>query len=314
MRVLGSTLAVAAAAWMVAGCSRSGESSGTGAAPSGALSSSAPPTQVADAGGADAESFASPIPKELIDRTLNPNKLPVYTGPTGSVEGTIFVKGDPSPDAKVDTSLCHAALDTYGKQFREGPPNADGLRPLADAVIIAVGYSGYYLEEKSPAASAKINVNCGYETRTIAMTYGQRLEVTNASSSPFAPRIDGDPSPALMMAPPHQAGDPIRLYPRIPGHMLMVDFMQPYVREDVYILRHPLHAISALDGHYRIDGIPVGKMTIGAQHPTVLSQAQAPVTIEAAVVQKVDLTLEYSIKVQAELEAKARDAGGMQLR
>ena len=79
---------------------------------------------------------------------LNPQHLPVYSGPTGSVEGTILVIGPAAPDVKIDTKQCPAALDTYGKLFREGTPAApNGPRPLADAVVIAVGYSGYYIPE-----------------------------------------------------------------------------------------------------------------------------------------------------------------------
>ncbi|HEX3769586.1 MAG TPA: carboxypeptidase-like regulatory domain-containing protein [Polyangiaceae bacterium] len=310
MRVKGSTLAAVAAASMISGCSRHVAPSAGEAPPASASVASTMDGAVPDA----ASEITSPIPKEVVEKMLNPNHLPAYTGKTGSVEGTIFVKGEDAPDEKVDTTQCHAALDTYGKFFREGPPNADGLRPLADAVIIAVGYSGFYVEEKNPTFSVKITENCAYPARTIALTYGQRLDISNASKLGFAPRLDNDPNPAVMLAPPQERGDPIHLYPRIPGHAYMVDYMQPYVREDVYIFRHPLHAVSGLDGHYRIDGIPVGKMTIGAQHPTVLSQAQSTVTIEAGVVQKADFTLEYDPKKRAEIEANVRADAGTILR
>jgi hypothetical protein len=306
MRVLGrpftarAALACAVVSAASLGCARREPSS---AAISGSATAASPAPDAA----APEESTAvtSPIPKELVDRTLNPNQLPVYDGPTGSVEGTILVIGPPSPDARIDTRSCPAALDTYGKVFREGTPaTPDGPRPLADAVVIAVGYGGYYLAEKSPVKSVKVNVNCGYPERSITMTYGQRLEVANASKYPFSPMIDTDPSPAVMMAAPLGAGDPIRLYPRRPGHSVMGDLMQSYVREDLYVLRHPLHAVSGIDGHYRIDGVPVGKMSVAAQHPTVGSQAQAPVTIEAGVVAKADLTLEYAPKAPAKTDGK----------
>jgi hypothetical protein len=38
----------------------------------------------------------------------------------------------------------------------------------------------------------------------------------------------------------------------------------------------------------------VGKLSVGAQHPTVASEASAPVEVVANVVQRVDLTLEYA--------------------
>jgi hypothetical protein len=267
------------------GCSRH-EATGAAPAPSSSVAAT-----VADAG---AET-RSPIPKELVDSVVNPEHLPAYSGPTGSVEGTIVVVGPSAPDVKVDVSQCPAALDTYGKLFREGSPAAPGgPRPLADTVVIAVGYGGAYVPERQPAKQVTISPNCAYPTRTLTMTFGQRLEVTNQSKYAFAPRIDSDLSPAVMLAAPMGMGDPIRLYPRRAGHSAMGDVMQPFVREDLYVLRYPLHTVSDLDGHYRIDGVPVGNMTVRALHPTVASEAQAPVDIVANVVARVDLTLEYA--------------------
>ena len=271
------------------GCSRSDSSTGAGPA-----ASSSAVGAVEDAAAPDTK---SPFTKELVDSVINPEHLPEYSGPTGSVEGTILVIGPPSPDVKVDTSQCPAALDTYGKLFREGTPGVpNGPRPLADTVVIAVGYSGYYVPELRPAKQVTIGVNCAYPSRTITMTFGQRLEVSNQSKYPFAPTIESQASPAVMMTAPLGMGDPVRLYPRRPGHSAMGDIMQPFVRQDLYVLRYPLHAVSDANGHYRIDGVPVGKISIRALHPTVASEAQASVDVVANVVAKADLTLEYAPK------------------
>jgi hypothetical protein len=244
---------------------------------------------------ASAESNRSPIPQEVIDREVNPNGLPAYKGPTGSVEGTIYVTGPPAPDVKVEADKCPAALDMYGKLFREQTPlSPGGPRPVADAVVFVVGYSGYYIPEAKPAKLVTISANCAYPSRSITLTFGQRLEVANKSKYPFAPMIEGDPSPALMMAAPYGAGDPIRLYPTRVGHSGMGDLMEPFVREDLFIFRQPLHTTTDTDGHYRLDGLPVGKLVVRTQHVTVGSEAQAPVDVVAGVVQKVDLTLEYA--------------------
>ena len=257
--------------------------------------SSSAPVAVADAAALPESNMA--IPRDLIEATLNPGHLPPYSGPTGSVEGTITVIGPPSPDVKLDGAKCPAAVDTFGKLFREGTPTEpNGPRALADAVVAATGYGGYYLPETKPMESVTISVDCAYPARTIALTFGQALAITNLSKYPFAPIIDAEASPAVMMAAPLGAGDPIRIFPRHPGHALMGDLMQTYAHEDIYVLRFPSHAVSARDGHYRIDGLPVGKLSVGAQHPTVLSQASAPVEIKANVVQRVDLTLEYAPK------------------
>jgi hypothetical protein len=267
-----------------AGCSRHDAAS---AAPAASASATA-----ADA--ATAEEVVSPIPQEMVDAVVNPQHLPKCSGPTGSVEGTVLVTGPPAPERKIDARTCPAAIDTYRKLFRDGTPaEPNGPRPLADAVVIAVGYAGCYIPESAPAKKVTISPNCAYPTRTLTVTFGQRLEIGNQSKYPFAPILESQASPAVMMAAPLEMGDPIRLYPRHPGHEVMTDFMQPYAQEDLYALRYPLHTVSDLSGHYRIDGVPVGKMSVRALHPTVGSEAATPVEIKPNVVTKMDITLEY---------------------
>src|SRR5579859_7741080 len=143
-----------------AGCSRQDRPSGATPVPSASV-------VTVEAG---ADEVRSPIPKELVDSVVNPEHLPAYTGPTGSVEGTIVVVGPSAPDVKIDVTPCPAALDTYGKLFREGTPaTPGGPRPLADTVVIAVGYAGSYVPERQPAKRVTISPNCGYPTRTITM-------------------------------------------------------------------------------------------------------------------------------------------------
>jgi len=240
------------------------------------------------------EAYTFPIPKEGVDAVLNPNHLPAYDGPMGSVEGTIYVTGPLAPDVRLDAAACPGAIDTYGKLFRAGvAAQPDGPRPLADGVVVVVGYSGHYLPEKNEAVRVTIGVNCAYPSRSIAMTYGQRLEVVNLSAVPFAPSIDREFTPAVMMAPPHGAGDPIRIYPRKAEYSALTDRMAPFVHEDLYVFRHPLHAVSDLNGHYRIDGVPIGNLSIGVVHPGVAAEAKQAVEIAANVVKRVDLTLQY---------------------
>jgi hypothetical protein len=239
-----------------------------------------------------------PIAKELVEAALNPNGLPAYSGPTGSVEGTVYVTGPASPDVTVDaTRGCPAAIDTYGKLFRSGTPAHPGdPRPLADAVVVVMGYSGFYIPEREPAKKVVIGENCAYPGRAITMTYGQRLEVMNDSTVPFAPTIEDQFSPAVMMAPPRRAGDAVKIYPRVPGFAALTDRIQLFSRVELYVLRQPLHTVSALDGHYRIDGLPIGKLTVSARQAGVGSEVAAPVEVVANVVRQVDLTLIYAPK------------------
>jgi hypothetical protein len=207
----------------------------------------------------------------------------------------VLVRGPEAPDVpNIDVHSCPAALDTYGKLFREGPARADGLRPVPDAVVVVTGYSDSFIPAKGDAERVMIGANCGYAERTIAMTFGQRLEISNSSKIAFAPVLSGAPRAAIMIAPPLLNGDPVKLYPARPGHFMLGDQIQPFVREVVLVLRQPLHAISDGAGHYRIDGVPVGKLKVGTQLEAINSQSEKDVEVRANVVEEVDFELTYA--------------------
>jgi hypothetical protein len=264
---------------------------------SSSASAAAEPSASAASTAPSAPPNALPIPSASVAAVVNPEGLPPYQGATGSVEGTIYVVGPPAPDLpNVDASKCAAALDTYGKLFRAGKPTgAKGERPLADAVVAVTGYSGFYVAEKSDVKHLTIGENCAYPLRTITMTFGQRLEISNKSKLLFGPSLSQAPTPALMVAPPQETGEPVKVYPARAGYYTLLDRLEPFIKEDLYVMRHPLHTVSGIDGHYRIDGVPVGKVQLGARL-NVIGETQAPVEVLAGVVQKVDITLTYAPK------------------
>jgi hypothetical protein len=247
---------------------------------------------------------ATPLPAASVDAFVNPGHLPPYTGPTGSVEGTIRVDGPPSPNMTgVDFSSCPAAAKTYAKVFREGPPGPDGSRPLADALVAVTGYAGYFVPERQEGTKLAID-DCAFGARTIAMTFGQRLEIANKTPDLWAPSLAQTPLPVLMMATSH--GDPVRLYPPRPGYFTLIDKEKhSWAQADVYALLHPLHAVSDSSGHYRIDNVPVGKLKVNARLRVLQRDVSADVEILANVVKTVDLVLHYTPTIEVAPDAAA---------
>jgi hypothetical protein len=231
---------------------------------------------------------ATPVPTASVAALVNPDHLPEYKGPTGSIEGTITVTGDPAPATPADFSRCPDAEKTWGRAFREGPTGPGGARPLADAMVVVTGYKGFYVPETQEAKEIRIE-GCGYTTRTLTMTFGERLEVKNLSKEFWTPVLEPGPNLVLMMATPN--GDPAKIYPKRPGHYVLTDRDRKYAKVDVYAFLHPLHAASSPTGFYRIDGVPVGKLRVSTTHSQIDSNAEADITIAAGVVQKVDLVL-----------------------
>ena len=281
-------LTALASTTLLAGCADCNKS-GSGEAPS-TIDSGSPERPVASTptrteGGT---LNATPTPTASVAALVNPDHLPEYKGPTGSVEGTITVTGDPAPATPGDFSRCPDAEKTWGHAFREGPPGPGGARLLADAMVVVTGYKGFYVPETQEAKEIRIE-GCGFTTRTLTMTFGERLEVKNLSKDFWTPVLDPGPNLVLMMATP--GGDPAKIYPKKPGHYVLSDRDRKYAKVDVYAFLHPLHTASSPTGFYRIDGVPVGKLRVSTTHSQIDSNAEADVTIAAGVVLKVDLVL-----------------------
>jgi len=64
----------------------------------------------------------------------------------------------------------------------------------------------------------------------------------------------------------------VRLYPAQIGRYRLIDRAKnDWMEADVYVIGHPLHAVTDEQGHYRIEGVPVGKLKIAAQHPAIFT-------------------------------------------
>jgi hypothetical protein len=233
------------------------------------------------------------IPSASVAAVVNPMHLPVYSGPTGEIDGTVLVVGPEAPDIDgVSFRSCPAAIETYRKAFRSGVPREDGSRTLADALVLVTGYQGF-VEENEPAVRITLGRTCAFPSRTIAMTFGQRLEIANESNLPFGPYLEHTYNPVVRVTPPHQAGEPVRIYPPRADYFPLRDRLQPFIHEDVYVLRQPLHAVSNLAGQFHISGVPVGHATVSARLVAVGDDASQEVDVRAASVTRVELTLTY---------------------
>jgi hypothetical protein len=248
-----------------------------GAAPTATTTATAPPSATEAA-----EPAPSVMPRAKVLEVVNPEGLPEYSGKTGTLEGHIYVEGDPAPDRQdVDFSSCPAAKATAGKLFREQAV-ASGKRALLDAVIGVTGYRGAYIPSRKEAQVVEIK-DCVFTSRTIVLTLGERLDIVNKETPNknnfFAPDLAGNPTKVLRLAPP--GGDPVRIYPiKVMRDRLMDKMNHKHMTADVFIASHPLNAVSGQGGTYRLDGVPVGRMNVTAFHP---SFANAVRTVDAGI-------------------------------
>ncbi len=236
----------------------------------------------------DAGNLHPAIALDRIEAVNNASKQPLYTGSTGSVEGTITITGDAAPDisAYVDKipGNCADAQGFYGRLFREGPN-----RQVADVLVAVTEYRGY-VKPKSDHVDV-LGRDCSWDRRTIALTFGQRIDVRSADDKPYIPQLLGGGLAALLVAVPK--GDPVPVQPTEPGHYVLIDSMRLYSKADVFVLRYPTTDVTGIDGHYRIDGVPVGAAKLSAILPSTSSTGSKPIMVEANRTVRADLALAF---------------------
>lgn len=281
-------------------------SSGQAAAPAASGGKPALPSSLASAPAAasSVEALAAiPVSDAEVAKVVNPLGAAPYAGPTATLKGRIRIEGDPPPAQTVQAPEgCGEAAATYGKLFRVGQDGA-----AADVLVTVTRYDGF-VPAKEPAVKAQIH-GCAFTRRTIAMTFGQRLEVYNLDKGQtYMPYLDGQPSRAAMVAVP--MGDSVKLYPLKPGIYGLVDFLpKPYLDADVFVLKYATIDVTDLDGTYEITGIPVGKARLDALLPSADLTEGKDLELVAGE-NTADLLLRYVAKDAGAADAGAKPAAG----
>jgi len=260
---------------------------GSAAAPSG----SAPVASAKPVVPAAPVASGMPLPAEAVSRAVNPQNLPVYSGPTGSVKGVVTAKGDLAPAttehlAKIK-GACPEARSAYGHLFREGM-----MRNLADVLVAVTEYSGY-VPAKEPKQTVAAR-GCAFSTRTIAITFGQTIDVVSKDGEAYVPNLIGSQMKAQLLALPGGAAS--TLYPPAPGHYLLTDDIKVYMMADVFVLSYATHAVTGLDGRFEITGIPVGKARISALLPATNALVEKDIEIKAGETLDIPLALGFDAK------------------
>lgn len=240
----------------------------------------------------------TPVPPEKVAEVVNPKKEAPYSGPTGTLTGTIRIKGDAAPmDSATFPPECDEAAAMYAPLFRTGKDQA-----LADVLVAVTGYEGY-VPAKEEAVKLTLR-GCAISQRTVVATFGQRIEVANIDkTATYMPYLDGAPFRVVMVAIP--GGDPVKMYPQEPGHYMIRDQMgKLFMTSDVYALKYATHAVTGLDGRYEIAGIPVGKVKVNAFLPAADLTSDQEIEIKAGE-NNADITLEFDLKKYEERRANA---------
>jgi hypothetical protein len=246
-----------------------------------------------------------PLPAANIAKVVNPNNAEPYKGPTATLRGAVRIKGDPPPTTNLTfpADKCGEAAATYGKLFRVGLEGA-----AADVLVTVLGYKQFVPAREE---AKKITIHgCAFNRRTVAMTFGQRLEVANIDQiESYMPYLDGAPRRATMVAVPR--GAPVKLSP-LEGnahYMLRDEMAKPFLTSDVFVLNFSTHDVTALDGQYEIQGIPVGKVNVTAFLPAIDNEVEQSLELKEGL-NTLDLEIVYP-KKKEDVQDGGVDAGNV---
>jgi hypothetical protein len=177
---------------------------------------------------------------------------------------------------------CLLARETYGKLLREGPK-----RELADALVAVTEFDGW-VPAKTPAHLV-VSDECSFETRTIAYTYGQLLQVKNKGPEAVIPQLIGVSSGVLLVALP--GGPPVDLLAPKPGQYRLVDQTHPFATADVFVLAYPTTDVTDTLGRFEITGIPAGTVKLSVMIPAFRQTHSQQVTIDPAKTAEVEIEM-----------------------
>lgn len=273
--VLATVVVAAAIPGALVGCKHSGHGSAAAGSASAAPATSAP--------------RAIPVPAEVVQQAVNPKGAKPYAGPTGTLAGTLTISGDPPPEqSKVLESIpakCARAPGMYGKLFR-----VDAQGRLADALVTVTGYQGFVPAQAD--AKTVTGRGCAWDTRTFALTFGQKLQVKSRGRTAYVPELRGGHMASQMVAIP--GGSAVTLLPNQVGRFQLVDSMHLFMKADVLVLKYATFDVTGADGAYEIKGVPAGgEVTLTAFLPQIMAHVDRKVKVEPGKTTQVDLQLEY---------------------
>lgn len=234
-----------------------------------------------------------PLNDVQLDKLMNPSGATEYSGPTGTIEGTVRVKGD-APALRNFQAMpkgCDKATAVYAPAYRAGPKGE-----LADALVGVLQTNGYV---RPPRTDKHVVIkDCAIQPRVVDLSLGQRLLVANADDMPYAPQTAVGKSKITRLALKDQSPVPVILaHPGAYGMTWLAGVLPggSVPELTVFVIPSALHQTTALDGRYRIVGVPAGKnkVYVTASHQG-MPEVRKEVEVVAGGTVTVDLELSYA--------------------
>lgn len=184
-------------------------------------------------------------------------------GPAGKVSGTVIFEGE-APERK--------------PVKRDSDPYCAKSPKLAEDVIVTKGkLKDVFVRIKNPpATTATANLplidqkDCTYSPHVFAVPVGGKIAVRNSDGTFH--NVNGSLSGKLLWNKPQAAKDPELNLDASGAAGQVIDLVcnvHPWMHAYGVIIDHPFYAVTGEDGAFSIPGLPPGKYTLEAWHPTL---------------------------------------------
>jgi len=192
-----------------------------------------------------------------------PRKKPP-AAPAGTVQGTVIFEGEAPDNAQL---------------VRDSDPYCAKTPRLADDVVVTKGKLKDVVVrvKNAPASSVRPKgpvlldqKECMYAPRVVTVAPGQRLAVRNSDGTFH--NVNGSIRGKLLWNKPQAAKDPDLTLDQTARAGDVIDVVcnvHPWMHAYAVVVDHPFVAITGTDGKFTISGLPPGKYTLEAWHPTL---------------------------------------------
>jgi len=192
-----------------------------------------------------------------------------YSGPTGTVTGTVAFNGTPPAPKKIDTSADPVCGQKNPNLSTEDAVVKDGK--LANVFVYvkdgttADGKKVGDFAWATPTAAVTLDQNgCHYKPHVLGVQVNQKIKITN--SDPTQHNIHWTPSvnPEWNQSQPNGAPPIEKSFTRTEILVPVKCNQHPWMKAYIGVLKHPFYAVSSEDGTFTISGVPAGTYTVVA--------------------------------------------------
>jgi hypothetical protein len=214
-------------------------------------------------------SLGSNCSKPETNKNTGPKPTAKFSGPTGTVTGTVAFAGTPPAPKKIDATADPVCAQKNPNLETEETVVKDGK--LANVFVYVKGGTtadGKKLDDfawDTPATKPQLDQNgCVYKPHVMGVMVNQKISITNSDPTQHNVHPTPKKNPEWNQSQPNGA-PPMEKSFAVSEVLIPVKCNQhPWMKAYVGVMKTPFFAVSAADGTFKIENVPAGSYTLAA--------------------------------------------------